>query len=244
MLGVTRTVEALRLIAKHDGVRLTEVSRWLGIAPSSTYRLLNSLEQLGMVTRVPRTKLYRRGPALAELVQPARDALPEKARQHIERLVQRSGETAHLVRLTGRGTEFIETVESARLLRVAARTAMTMPAHATAGGKALLARRSDAEVVELYRDAALPTITGRTVSSVEDLLKHLRLARSRGYAVNDGETESDVVAVAVAMSDSLALAVAAPRQRLPEEDVPYLVRLITQAASALRQDLDVDRSAP
>jgi DNA-binding IclR family transcriptional regulator len=92
-----------------------------------------------------------------------------------------------------------------------------MPASATSTGKALLAELSDEQVVALYPEDALPTLTAKSVSTRGELLRHLALVRRRGYATSSEESEAGVASMAVALSGSsdsrLAFNVALPTSR-------------------------------
>jgi DNA-binding IclR family transcriptional regulator len=67
------------------------------------------------------------------------------------------------------------------------------------------------------------------------LLKELGKARSRGYAINSGETEEDVGSVAVAFRDfagrPAAIAVAAPTSRLSAQRISRIGELMIDTIS-------------
>ncbi len=61
--------------------------------------------------------------------------------------------------------------------------------HSTAIGKSVLARLDDAEVRRIAGRTGLPTLTGRTMSDVSALIRHLNTVRSRGFALDNEEQE-------------------------------------------------------
>lgn len=241
--GVDRAVRVLRMVAARGTVRLSDVSDELGIALASTHRLLTSLERVGMIARVDGSKLYRTGPALAELatsVTPGR--VPDEVLAHIATLAELCGETVHIVALRGRTVEFVAKAESARSTRVPARIGMIMPAHATSGGKALLARYDDEVVGRLYGGAELRPMTGRTLDTLPALLAELARVRRDGYAITDGESEVGLIGVGVAFTDTVALVTGAPRHRVPDSDIPYLASLLERSARDILAELPRDGS--
>ncbi|MEU6701854.1 IclR family transcriptional regulator [Pseudonocardia sp. NPDC046786] len=241
--GVDRAVQVLRLIAERGVVRLSEVSAELDLALGSTHRLLSSLEHTGMLARVTGSKLYRAGPALAELATTvAAPRVPDDVIPHLRELARSCGETAHLVQLVGRSVEFVANGESDRSTRVTTRLGMTMPAHATSGGKALLARYTDDTVGHLYAGRPLRRMTDRTITEVPALLADLHRVRERGYATIDGESEPDVRGIGLAVTDQTALVVGGPRHRIPAADLPYLASLLQDTAGAVLAALPEERS--
>lgn len=241
--GVDRAVQVLRLVAERGVVRLSEVSSELDLALGSTHRLLSSLEHTGMLARVTGSKLYRAGPALAELATAfAAPRVPDDVLPHLQELARTCGETAHLVQLVGRSVEFVASGESDRSTRVTTRLGMTMPAHATSGGKALLARYADDTISHLYTGRPLRRMTDRTITEVSALLSDLHLVRQRGYAITDGESEPDVRGVGLAVTDQTALVVGGPQHRIPEADLPYLASLLRDTAGAVLAALPEERS--
>src|SRR5690606_14334876 len=122
---------------------------------------------------------YRIGQAALESVDFRRDGRPIMAE-----LVERCGETANLVMLQDRDAIFIEQVESTRVLRSIVRVGSRIPAHASGGGKALLAELSNAAVTRLYQGYAFQSLTEKTISSLDRLRRELEIVRRRGYAVD------------------------------------------------------------
>ena len=124
------------------------------------------------------------------------------------------------------------------MVRTGSRVGRLLPAHATATGKVLLAGRPDAEVAALYPAGVPAGPTPRAVTSVAELLEQLAEVRRIGYAVNYGESETDVAAVAVPVRDKrghlrCALVVTAPLSRVDDEWVK------TAAAASLQVARDL-----
>lgn len=198
----------------------------------------------GFVRQDLATKAYTAGPVLVEVGLAAlRDSdIRPLAHPFIEELVSELDETTHLVTLNGPQVMFVDCVEGTRALRASSRTGSLLPAHCTAGGKALLAEYPDERVRGLYPGEQLEQLTPESVSTVTGLLTQLDEIRRHGYALNNGESETGLRAVAVTIRDTAgraraALTLAAPDNRLSTGQVPAVAAAMRRAADRISQAL-------
>ena len=238
--SVDKALVLLLLLRERRVLTVSDAGRELGVAASTAHRLLAMLQYRGFVAQDPATKAYALGPILAELGLAAVRGMDirTEARPVMERLVAEVGETAHLGVLRGTEVLFLESVESNRALRVADRTGMTLPAHASAVGKALLAGLPTEQIPILYPDPELPAFRPNTITCRDDLERALALVRERGYATNADESEAGVSGVAAPIRDSTgrvraALTVSAPTSRLTEEQVAAIAPATVRAAEEI-----------
>lgn len=238
---------ALRLLLRLRQTPLLTVqqaSAELGVAPSTAHRLLATLRHRGFVEQDPGTRAYRAGPVLTEVGLAGIQELDIRraARPHLERLVAELQETAHLTVLRGTTVLFLDGVESPRILRAAARVGHSLPAHATASGSVMLASLPEETLLELYPAERLEPLTKRTVTSRRALFSRLAEVRELGYAVNEGESEDDLVAVAVAIraGDGLArgaVTVAGPTTRFDAEAAVRAAPVLRETATAVAAEV-------
>lgn len=231
---------ALRLLLSlidQPTMTVSDGSEMLGVAPSTAHRLLAMLQYRGFVSQDPATRQYTAGPILLKLgLAAVRDLdLRRAARPVLERLSAEVDETVNLCVLLGTEILFVDCVETSRIIRVGSRTGIMLPAHIASGGKALLAEMSQEELRELYPETRLKKMTPQSLSKRSDLEKELADVRARGYATNFGESETDLCAVAVAIPGRHgralgAVAVAAPKSRLPKDQVDRIVEPLRRAA--------------
>lgn len=233
----------LLLLRDRGEVRVTDVSVELGVARSTAHRLLMTLAHHGFVAQDRVSRVYRVGRTLYEIGLTAAGELDirRKARQHMERLSAQLRETVNLLVLEGGGCRIIDGVEGDRPIRVASRTGTLLPAHATSGGKLLLAELPADQVDARFPDG-LASVTDRTITSLTDLHAELAVIRTQGYAVNRGESEPDLYAVAVAVRDHsqravAALAVSVPALRVNDAQLEVLVGHLRCAVDAIGNDL-------
>ena len=242
--SVDNALRLLLVLRQTPLLSVQQASAELGVAPSTAHRILAMLQHRGFVEQDPGTRGYRMGPALTEVGLSALRELDIRraARPHLERLVAELDETAHLTVLRGTSVLFIDGVESARILRAGERVGHSLPAHATASGNVMLAALPDETLLELYPYERLERVTKRTVTSRRTLLRRLAEVRERGYAVNDGETEDDVVAVAAAIhagdgASRGAITVAGPATRFDPEVVLRAASMVRATAAAVGEAL-------
>jgi IclR family acetate operon transcriptional repressor len=81
----------------------------------------------------------------------------------------------------------------------------------------------------------LPRAGPKSITNLERYLAELEYVRSRGYAVNDEETDAGVRFVGVRIGlpphpSEPALVLGAPRQRLPREAYPRIAAMLGAAA--------------
>jgi IclR family acetate operon transcriptional repressor len=217
----------LRMFQERRHIRGSEVSEAMGISRSTASRMLSTLQHHGFVERDPISRGFRPGPALIEIGLAALRDLDSPTALHsaLVALKEATRETTHLAVLRGTTVVYIDYVESDQMVRTGSRIGWTLPAHAAASGKALLALYPDDEVRRLYAGSEL------SPAQLDALIADLGATRTRGYGLNLGETESDLGAVGVALPtrrERMALVVTAPLSRVDDA-------WVTRAGAAARQ---------
>ena len=180
-----------KAIAVLDCFSRTEPSLTLGVIAArldlpkpTAHRLLAALRTAGLVVQDGARDRYQLGLKLVALgnVVLSDLALFHVAGPHAERLVNQSGETAHLCAFDGRNVMSIDRRE----MQPARNEMVTIerePPHSTSTGKAILAFQPES-VVERVIAAGLPAFTGNTITDAAELRADLSLVRERGYALD------------------------------------------------------------
>lgn len=242
--SVDKALKLILLLADQPEIRLSEATRYLDVASSTAHRLLAMLQYRGFVRQDPATKAYQAGPAITSVAFAVlgRIDLHAIATPIMRRLSERLRESIHLGMLEGSAVRFVAAVEGPAAVRVASRLGLTMPAHCTSTGKAMLAQLSEAEIERLYPDDNLDRITANSIESRTELLKELSRIRRRGYAVNREESEEGVASVAVPIRNRapglrLALNAAAPMSRLKASQHTTVAAALVEAAKEIGDHL-------
>ncbi|WP_430334598.1 IclR family transcriptional regulator [Rhodococcus sp. ACT016] len=110
-----------------------------------------------------------------------------------------TGMVVHLVVLDGTDTVYLDKVGGRFARTLPSRVGGRCPAHATAGGKSILAGLDPKHVDRLY-EKGLSCCTDRTITDISTLHQELdRIRRSRGLAFERGESVHGVACVGVAV---------------------------------------------
>jgi DNA-binding IclR family transcriptional regulator len=219
--------------------------------PKSTLlRLLNVLQQHRFVARDPRSGNYRLGLKLLELGASASAQFDfvERARPHLNRLMDGTGETVFLSVLDGTEALAVDRVESARTLRVALSAGGRTPAYCTANGKALLAFLPDSELEARLGRTRLRSYTRTTIVTLPALRNEFRRVRAMGYAVDREEMEEGLKCVAAPVRNLGGVVVASvgilgPAFRLLDRKLPQIAASVVEAAERVSAELGFRKDA-
>lgn len=228
--SVDNALRLLLMFRTQNSIRVSEAGEAIGVARSTAHRLLAMLQYHGFVVQDEPSRDYRAGPALVDVgLSVVRHMdIRVQARPHLERLAAGVEETVHLAVLRGPEIVFVDSVETTRAVRVGSRTGASMPAHCTSVGKAMLACLTQDQLHEIYPHGRLKGITKNSLSTRAELERELEDIRERGYAINDAESEPDLVAIAMSVSGGQSLPVgavtiSAPLTRWTRDDLVELV---------------------
>jgi IclR family acetate operon transcriptional repressor len=205
--SVDRALTALEHLADADaaGMTLSELARQLEISKSTALSLLRTLMHREFVTLAdggdgPR---YRLGLALARLGDKAvgQTGLLDVAMPTLRRLTEETGRTARLGVLDDGYVVVIGRVDGPGFIQVQSHVGRRELPHCSALGKSILALLPEDTVREIASRTGLAARTPHTITTVDVLLEELRVARERGYAVDDEEDSVGVFCVGAALID-------------------------------------------
>lgn len=133
--------------------------------------------------------------------------LARLARVPLARLVDKVGQSAHLVVLQGADVIYILEERAPGRPPLVTDVGVRLPAHLTASGRAIMAGLPLPQVRALYPSAAAFTDrTGLGPRTPADLRRVLAEVRHRGYATEDSEVTAGFASVAMAVSSPANLA--------------------------------------
>ncbi|WP_439662747.1 IclR family transcriptional regulator [Lentzea sp. HUAS TT2] len=197
--AVEKTLAVLEALADHT--RITDIARVTGLPKSTVHRLLQAMVDRGFATMG--SDGYLTGPrvlALAGKVLRPLDTV-ERARPALRALQESTGCTVHLAVLFGDELVYVDKIEADKPYRMASRLGMSLPAHGTAIGKAVLASLSTSELDAFLTRTGLPGRTPHTITSAPRLNAQLTRVRRSRFALDDEENEVGVRCVGSAIRD-------------------------------------------
>ncbi len=228
--GVSRGLQVLEAVAKHQPVNVAELARLLDEDKSTMQRTLMTLSDEKWIRAVPGTppkwELTPRVYALAQTGQGHSD-LRHRTRATLDRLRMETQESIMLA-VPDRGRLItIEVLESTQMVRAAPFLGMIIQPRESAAGQAVLAYMNEQQQRELL--AAEP----------DDALRaELAEVRKRGYSINDGAILRGSTNIGGAIRNHAgepiaAIVVVALSERMPIEIRGKVGALVAAAADDL-----------
>lgn len=187
------------------GVR--ELSRELGINPTTIHRLVATFQMAGYLEQNSETRRYRLGSKLVKLASLYTHLNPisMRARQVFERYKDSFDYNFYLGQLNGFEVIYTTVVDGHGPIKVVVEPGGIVTLHTTALGKVLLAFQEKAFIDSFVAQSSLEARTARSISDPDVLSQQLCQIREQGYAINNGEDFDDVGAVGVPIFDQLGL---------------------------------------
>ncbi|WP_197383653.1 IclR family transcriptional regulator [Mycolicibacterium mengxianglii] len=184
------------IAAASEPPRMTDIVDAVALPKSSVFRLLRALEAVNAVRRGERDKRYRLGAKFDDYAKVSQTPLLI-SRFHDEAapLLRPLNETAQLGVLTGVDVTFVACIDSTKPVRLVSYPGRTLPAHASATGKAILAFAGE-PALHTVLNGGLPALTPRTITSPDVLKDELQEIRRRGYATESEESTSNLSCMA------------------------------------------------
>ncbi|MFC9999045.1 IclR family transcriptional regulator [Nocardia sp. NPDC127526] len=244
--SIERAAAMLQLLARGSGrLGVGEIAAALGLAKPTAHGILRTLQGVGFVEQDPVSGKYQLGSAIHELGGGYLDAneLRSRAINRADALAARSGESVRIAAPVGNGVSVVHHVFRPDNTEQALEVGTTLPPHATALGKVLLAY--DSQLSATVREGELPAFTHRTIVDRAVLGRALTEVRRTGWAGDIGEYRSAEASIAAPVRGRGGLVVGAigisgPIDQLCDGQLrfrPGFVGQVRDAAQAVSRDL-------
>ncbi|MEW6266976.1 MAG: IclR family transcriptional regulator [Thermodesulfobacteriota bacterium] len=222
----------------------TEIHGALNLNKSTTFRILNMLEEGGYLEREPVSLKYRLGFKfyyLGSLVV-GRTEIRNLAHPFMEELKEKCDETVHLVVLDHGEALYLDKLEGKKAIRVVSRIGWRLPAHCSGVGKVLLAFMPEETVDQIIKERGLKRFTQNTITDARTLKVELTRIRKQGYAVDNEEIEVGLKCVAAPVRGAkeevlAALSISGPKERFRENDLRRLIPLVKNTTEMISEVL-------
>jgi DNA-binding IclR family transcriptional regulator len=214
---IARAAEMLRLLQAHPGgLNQAEIGERLGMARSTVSRILNALDDEGLVAARAVRGRYRLGPEIARMAATVRRNVVFDLHPFIEELSRELEETVDLSILDGDRATFVDQVVSPHRLRAISAVGESFPLHCCANGKALLASLTPEEQARAL-PSRLAKLTANTITTPAALRKELEQVKAEGIAYDREEQSEGICAVGAVLKnvgdERVAVSVPVPSQR-------------------------------
>ncbi len=176
-----------------------EISQRMGLHKATASRILLTLTRRGFLQQNPTNKKFRLGRSSLLIGRAAaiQKGLVALARPYVDQLRDELNETVMIEKLDGEQTTLLYVAEGQQRHRITSGVGDRLPAHATAGAKAILAFSDDDSVARLLAGRPrFSPITPKTICDPQTLIKQLQTIRISGVAFDEEEYEIGINAIA------------------------------------------------
>lgn len=237
-------VSAILAILTESDATATRLARLLGRTVGEVETLLARMASLEFVERAPggRTfrlglRMFRLGSAVIARFDERQAALPVMEDIHHE-----TEQTVYLCVRRGDEAVCIERIEGLWVRSMALKLGGSLPLHAGAAPRALLAAEPRAAWEEYLNRGPLEAWTPSTPITRDAVLHELESTSENGYALSDGDVVPDIASLGAAVFGHrgrvcAAISVGGPRQAILGENVERNVQLVVDGASRISHAL-------
>lgn len=182
---------------------VTDISAELGVSKSSAHALVSSLVEIGLLEREDsrRVRLGHKLLGFGETVLAGSEVF-NSMRDLLNELMQKMGRSVYLAVKEGKDIVYVNRLQGSSAVPASLGSATsTLPPHASAAGKILLAHQRQDEIRRIVDAQGLKRFTKKTLTSEAALAQELNAVKTQGYALSNGEFVSDLYCVAAPVRD-------------------------------------------
>lgn len=202
--AVVRAIHVVDLLARFSGgLSLADLARETGYPKSSLHGLCETLVQLRLARRLADGNLHL-GPHVMSWANAfvSQSDLPQEFRAAWEEAGVFPEETITLSVLDGKDIMYLACHHGDRPLGITFRIGMRLPAPFTATGKAILSTLAPMQLQELFRESWPEPLTRASVDNIDALGDELRMSRSKGYSIDNGQMRDGMICFGAPVFDS------------------------------------------
>ena len=185
-----RAIKILEYLADaQEKKSMSDIAKDLRIPNGTNYNILKTLENNQLIERDQSTKRYNLGFKLFQLgnkVNHIRE-LRNISMPYMRELTAETGETSQLGIIFEENLYFLEIIEAPKNKKTRGTVGLSLPLHAPAAGKVLLAYQPEDKRKELLKKIDLKAFNQNTITNSDQLKKELEDIRENGFAVDREE---------------------------------------------------------
>lgn len=242
--AVERAFTILEFISlRKEPVSIGEISNELGLAKSTTHRILEGMKNKNFIEQIDENEKYTIGIKAIEVGMSGLTNwnIVDVASPYIRQLAYDLNETAFLAVYDQGEIVYVYKAEGKKAVTTNAQLGTRKPIHCTALGKAITAQFHIEEVDHLLTKKGMTRFTDKTIVDKQAYFKELSLVRQQGYALDDEEIEEGLTCFAVPLFNytgqaNAAISVAGPSARMidnKEEIIQEIMQIKNQVSTRL-----------
>ena len=206
--ALSRGLQIIEMFDKEKRVLTTQdFADTLGVSASSTYRIVQTLLDMGYLKKVTRNA-YELGPQVVSrgFAFLAGKELIDIAAPHINELRDQTSISCHLGIRDGLETVYIYRAQASQRLSVNIPLGARLPCHTNAMGRVLLQQLSEVELNAMYQTIQLDSYPGPYPQSLPELKSLLREEWKQGFSSNRTDNATEI---AISITNYLGKVIAA-----------------------------------
>lgn len=247
---VTALARGLTILESFNDERpelgITQISKKVGLAKTSTHRLVQTLVALRYLIPSSDSTKYRLGPRVLGLGYAVLQAMDLKtvAASYLQQLSDRCGETVNMASLDGTELVYIERIKTQQIININLHVGSRLPLYNTSMGRALLSYQPrewlEGYIQAIKRESEARPLIGTTG---ENLLKVIASVRQKKYAINDQDLAKGLRSIATPIWSAkgqvcAALNIAVPSARVTLKELesvfaPQLLKTAQEISESL-----------
>lgn len=235
--SVSNALSILNLFYTNKELSVADAASYLHLNRSSVFRFFVTLESMGFLAKGKNNK-YCLGIRIFSLGQVAHSRLDivKHIHPYLVQLSECTGETANLVTWEGStNVVYIDKSLSNAQLKMDTVLGSRRYAHMTAGGRTLLAFKSDSFISDYIKAVDFLPQTPNSITDVKRLLKEIDNIRLNGYAFENEESEMGLACFAVPLGNAsgqvyAAISTSGPSTRMIRNKEHILAEMNEKAA--------------
>lgn len=238
-----RVIDILGLLSENNnGLTLNDISKNLKLPKSTIFPILRTLSLTNFVYKDETTLNYFIGVNAFKVGYAFLDHfnMLDIIKKHMRNIVDKIDEICQLGILDKTEVIYIAKIEPVQPVKLESSVGKSLPAHATALGKALLSRYSENEIRELYKDG-LKKLTKNTITDIETLIKEIETIKegSIAYETSQSKEEIECLSVPLKIKDIIfaAISVSIPTYRSSKNKLENIKKILLESKSNIEKEL-------
>ncbi len=235
-----RVIRILELVDKSiDGISLSEISDVLELPKGTISPILKTLSAHNYIKQDG--NLYKTDYRMFELglrYSSGNNAL-KIIRKHICELVEQVGEICQMGVLRGTDVYYLLRENADTVIQINSNVGISLPAHITGLGKAMLSGLRDDEIRALYDGYKFVAYTPKSIMDVETLIQEVKKVRKTGFAFESEESTPDICCIAIPLEEGgkvkSAISVTIPKYRFSETTRKNIEKLLAQKKKLIEE---------
>ncbi len=225
-------------------MQLSEVAAATKLSPAVARRCLNTLVELGYVTRSNKKFLLTPEVLVFGSAFLASASIDSIIGEHLQSVRDETGDSSSISVLSNEDILYLAHIPTNRHIRLNAGVGTRFPAHATSMGKVMLAHLSDEKLQHYLDTAHLKRFTDLTVCDAELLRGQLMAIRHQGYCSVLSELDYGLISLAVPVFDDAGNVLAAincstAASRITQDEMIHTrLPLLKSASQRIQQSLN------